>query len=88
MKLTVAFSAAAARRPRILVVIPPEDVKDVVLKADGLRQSLAPATDTAVIGAAGTFITADAVAALSAARDAGDETRSAVCPKNCLIKPL
>jgi hypothetical protein len=37
MKLTAAFSAAAARRPRVLVVVPPEDVKDGVLKTDGLR---------------------------------------------------
>jgi hypothetical protein len=37
MELTAAFSAAAARRPRVLVVVPPEDVKDGVLEADGLR---------------------------------------------------
>jgi hypothetical protein len=37
MELTAAFSATAVRRPRVLVVIPSEDVKDGVLKADGLR---------------------------------------------------
>jgi hypothetical protein len=42
----------------------------------------------AVIGAAGAFITAGAVAALSAARDAGDETRPAACPESCPVKPL
>jgi len=88
MELTAAFSAAAARRPRVLVVVPPEDVKDGVLEADGLRQALAPVADTAVIGAAGASITAGAVAALSAARDAGDETRPAVCPEGCPVEPL
>jgi len=36
-ELTAVLSAAASRRPRVVVVIPPEDVKDGVLEADGLQ---------------------------------------------------
>jgi hypothetical protein len=75
------LSTAASRRPRVLVVVPSEDVKDGVLEADGLQQTLAPAA--AAIGAAGAVnntIIAGAVAAPSTALDAGDETRPTVCP--------
>jgi hypothetical protein len=44
-ELTAALSAAAERRPRVFVVVPPEDVKDGVLEADGLRQA-APSLPT------------------------------------------
>jgi hypothetical protein len=90
-ELTAVLSAASSRRPRVLVVVPPEDVKDGVLEADGLQQTLAPAADTAAMGAAGASnnaITTGAVAAPSAALDAGDETRPAAYPESCPVKPL
>jgi hypothetical protein len=94
VELTAALSAAVAeRRPRVLVVVSPEDVKDGVLEADGLRQTLAPAavTDAAAIGATGASnnaTTTGAVAAPPVARDAGDETRPAACPEGCPVEPL
>jgi hypothetical protein len=78
-------------------VVPPEDVKDGVLEADGLRQTLAPAAaaaaDTAAMraaaaGASHNATTPGAVAAPSAVRDAGDETRPAACPEGCPVEPL
>ena len=92
-ELTAALSAAVTRRPRVLVVVRPEDVKDGVLEAYGLRQTLAPAAtaDAAAIGAAGAsnnVISTGAVAAPSAARDAGDETRPVACPEGCPVEPL
>jgi hypothetical protein len=33
---TTVLSASVFQRPRVLVVVPPEDVKDGVLEADGL----------------------------------------------------
>ena len=51
-ELTAVLSAAASRRPRVLVVVPPEDVKDGVLEADGLQQTLIPAA-AAAVGTAG-----------------------------------
>jgi hypothetical protein len=72
-------------------VVPPEDVKDGVLEADGLQQTLVPAAAAAAVGAAGaanSAITAGAVAAPSAALDAGDETRPAACPEGCPVEPL
>ena len=50
MELTAALSTAASQQPRVLVVVPPEDVKDGVLEADGLQRALAPVT-----AVAGTF---------------------------------
>jgi hypothetical protein len=35
-ELTAVLFTAASRRPRVLVVVPSEDVKDGVLEADGL----------------------------------------------------
>jgi hypothetical protein len=90
-ELTAVLSAAASRPPRVLVVVPPEDVKDGVLEADGLQQTLAPAADAAVAGASGASnnaITTGAVAAPSAGLDAGDETRPAACPEGCPVEPL
>jgi hypothetical protein len=81
-ELTAVLSAAAPRRPRVLVVVPPEDVKDGVLEADGLQQTPAPAAAVGAVGAAGV------VAVPSAALDAGDETRSAACPEGCPVEPL
>jgi hypothetical protein len=63
-------------------VVPPEDVKDGVLEADGLRQTLAPAMRVAAAASHNATITG-AVAAPSAVRDAGDETRPATCPEGC-----
>jgi hypothetical protein len=80
--LTAALSAE--RRPRVLVVVPPEDVKDGVLEADGLRQALAPAA----AGASHNTTTTGVVAAPSAVRDAGDETRPAARPESCPVEPL
>jgi hypothetical protein len=77
-ELTAVLSAAAPRRSRVLVVVPPEDVKDGVLEADGLQQTAAP---VAAVAAA-------VVAAPSGALDAGDETRSAACPEGCPVEPL
>jgi hypothetical protein len=62
-------------------VVPPEDVKDGVLEADGLRQTPAPATRAA---ASHNATTTGAVAAPSAVRDAGDKTRPIACP----VEPL
>ena len=93
-ELTAVFSAAASRRPRVLVVVPPEDVKDGVLEADGLRQTLAPAAAAAAAaalgpgGAANRAITAGVVATPSAALDARDETRPTACPEGCPVEPL
>ena len=91
-ELTAVFSAAASRRPRVLVVVPPEDVKDGVLEADGLRQTLVPAAAVGAAGASNNAITAGAVTALSAALDAGadasDETRPTACPEGCPVEPL
>jgi hypothetical protein len=50
LSASVSASASASRRPRVLVVVPPEDVKDGVLEADGLQRALAP-TATAAAGA-------------------------------------
>ena len=78
-ELTAALSAAVERRPRVLVVVPPEDVKDGVLEADGLRQTLAPAAaaDAAAMGAAA-----------GASHNATTETRPAACPEGCPVEPL
>jgi hypothetical protein len=59
---TAVLSAAASQRSRVLVVVPPEDVKDGVLEADGLQRALAP---TAAAGGASN-VAAAAVAAPSA----------------------
>jgi hypothetical protein len=68
-------------------VVPPEDVKDGVLEADGLRQTPAPATRAAA-AASHNATTTGAVAAPSVARDAGDGTRPAACPEGCPVEPL
>jgi hypothetical protein len=89
-------SAAVSRQSRVLVVVPPEDVKDGVLEADGLQQTLVPAAPapTAAVGAPGgphRAITTGAVVALSTALDAvggGDETRPAACPEDYPMEPL
>jgi hypothetical protein len=65
-ELTAVLSAAASQRPRVLVVVPPEDVKDGILEADGLQRALTP-----VIAAAAAASNTAAVAASSAALDAG-----------------
>jgi hypothetical protein len=96
MELTAALSAAASQRPRVLVVVPPEDVKDGVLEADGLQRALAPVTAAAGASnnavAAAASISATAVTAPPAALDTGsggsDETRSAACPEGCPVEPL
>ena len=41
-ELTAVLSASVSQRPRVLVVVPPEDVKDGILEADGLQRALAP----------------------------------------------
>jgi hypothetical protein len=90
-ELTAVLSAAVSRRPRVLVVVSPEDVKDGALEADGLQQTLAPAADAVAVGAAGASnnaITTGAVAPPSAALDAGDEMRPAACPEGCPVEPL
>jgi hypothetical protein len=46
-ELTAALAASASQRPRVLVVVPPEDIKDGILEADGLQRALAPATAAA-----------------------------------------
>ena len=55
-ELTATLSTATARRPRVLVVVSPEDVKDGVLEVDGLQQTLAlvvaMAAEAAAMGAA------------------------------------
>jgi hypothetical protein len=94
-ELTAALSAAASQRSRVLVLVPPEDVKDGVLEADGLQRALAPATAAAGVSnttttAAAAAAAAATVAAPSAALDAGgdDETRPAACPEGCPVEPL
>jgi hypothetical protein len=83
-ELAAVFSAAERRRPRVLIVVPPEDVKDGVLEADGLRQTLVPAAAaTAAVGAGGPSNNAIAPGA-----GVGDETRPAACPEDCPIEPL
>ena len=74
----------------MLVVIPPEDIKDGILEADGLQRALAPVT-AAAAGASNTAVPATAVAAPPAALNAGgggDETRPAACPEGCPVEPL
>ena len=90
---TTELTAVLERRPRVLVVVPPEDVRDGVLEADGLRQTLAPAAPAgaAAMGAAAAShnaTTTVAIAAPSAVRNAGDETRPAACPEGCPVEPL
>ena len=46
-ELTAVLSAAASQRPRVLVVVPPEDIRDGVLEADGLQRALGPVTAAA-----------------------------------------
>jgi hypothetical protein len=102
-ELTAALSAAAAaatRRPRVLVVVPPEDIKDGVLETDGLRQTLAPASvpaaatatamrmGTAIGAPHNATITGTTAVALSAAQNADDETRPATYPEGCPVEPL
>jgi hypothetical protein len=43
-ELTAVLSASVSQRPRVPVVILPEDVKDGILKADGLQRALPPVT--------------------------------------------
>jgi hypothetical protein len=45
-ELAAVLSASVSQRPRVLVVVPLEDVKDGVLEADGLQRALAPVTAT------------------------------------------
>jgi hypothetical protein len=68
-------------------VVPPEDVKDGILEADGLQWALVPAA-AAAAGASHNATTAAAVAAPSVALDAGDETRPVACPEGCPVEPL
>jgi hypothetical protein len=75
--LTAVLSTSVSQPPRVLVVIPPEDVKDGILEADGLQRALAPVTAT---GASNTAVPAAAVAA--------GETRPAACPEGCPVEPL
>jgi hypothetical protein len=93
---TAVLSASVSQRPRVLVVVPPEDVKDGILEADGLQRALVPVTATATATAAAaavsnTVVPAAAVAALPTTLDAGgggDETRPAACPESCPVEPL
>jgi hypothetical protein len=94
---TAVLSASVSQRPRVLVVVPPENVKDGILEADGLQRALAPVTATAAAAAAAaaeasiTVVPAAALAAPPATLDAGaggDETRPAVCPEGCPVEPL
>jgi hypothetical protein len=55
-ELAAVLSASASQRPRMLVVVPPEDVKDGILEADGLQRALAPVT--AAAGASNTVAAA------------------------------
>jgi hypothetical protein len=41
------LSASVSQWPRVLAVVPPEDVKEGILKADGLQRALAPVTAAA-----------------------------------------
>jgi hypothetical protein len=71
----------------VLVVIPPEDVKDGILEADGLQRALVPVT----AAAAGASSTVAAVTAPSTALDAGgggSEMRPMACPEGCPVEPL
>jgi hypothetical protein len=93
-ELTAVLTASFQRRPRLLAAVPAEDVKDGVLKANGLQQ--APDPTTAVVRAfaaasasAAPAVSVSAAAAASAlpavaASAAGDETRPAACP----VEPL
>jgi hypothetical protein len=45
--LATVLSTSASQRSRVLVVVPPEDVKDGVLEADGLQRALASVTAAA-----------------------------------------
>ena len=68
-------------------MVPPEDVKDGVLEADGLQRALVPPA-AAAAGASHSANTAAAVAAPSIALDAGDETLPVACPEACPVEPL
>jgi hypothetical protein len=87
--LTAVLSASVSQRPRVLIVVPLEDVKDGILEADGLQRALASVTPAAA-GASNTAAPAAAVAAPPAALDAGgggdDETRPAACPEGCPLR--
>ena len=71
-----------------------EDVKDGVLEADGLQQTLAPAAaaTAAAWGVGGRFPIVLLPRPLSPLPrrpwDAGDETRPAACPEGCPVEPL
>jgi hypothetical protein len=77
-ELAAVLSVSASQRPRVLVVVPPEDVKDGILEADGLQRALAPVT------AAGASNTAAAAAVPTAAVAAPP----AACPEGCPVEPL
>ena len=46
-ELTAVLSASVSQRPRVLVVVPPEDVKDGILEAQSLQRALASVTAAA-----------------------------------------
>jgi hypothetical protein len=83
-ELAAVLSASVSQRPRVLVTVSPEDVKDGILEADGLQRALAPVTAAGGSNTAAA-VPAAAAAAPSAALDAGggggggDETRPAAC---------
>jgi hypothetical protein len=81
-KLTAVLSAATSRRPQVLVLVPPEDVKDGVLEVDGPQRALVPPAAPASAAIAAPPV------ALHAGADAGDETRPAACPEGCPVEPL
>ena len=85
-ELTTALSAAAERRPRVLVVVPPEDVKDGVLEADGLRQALAPTAAAVTAAAAGA--SNNVLPRPLSPLPLWPETRPAACPEDCPVEPL
>jgi hypothetical protein len=83
-ELTAVLSAAAAQRPRMLVVVPPEDVRDGILEADGLQRALAPVTAAARASnnanTAAAAVSAATVAAPPAVLDAAVAMRRGLRP--------